>query len=245
MVDLLPFVVLAFAGALHCAGMCGAFALACGTLARDASGSVVAHRTAYIVGKALTYGILGLAAHAGVAAFAHGSGGSVNLRGAHALATWVCGAMLVLLGLRELGVRFPARATHSSTWRRLGTRGRRAFDTSWRAVRSLPGPTSSLGVGLLNGLLPCGLSASAILLAATVPRELAFAGPFLFGIATAPALLLVATLGRMLRGGASPFARRWLGPTLIVLGVWTVARGTLSGAASLAPPCCAASSELP
>ncbi len=78
---------------------------------------------------------------------------------------------------------------------------------------------------MLNGLLPCGLSWAAVLLAAQQPPPHAALGAFAFGLATAPGLIAVG-FGTRLAG-----LRSWrlapvvLGLVLIVFGVLTVLRG--------------------
>ena len=63
---LLPFVLLGLLGSVHCAGMCGGFAL--GVAAGGPRGRALGRLGLYALGKALTYAALGLlaarAAHA-------------------------------------------------------------------------------------------------------------------------------------------------------------------------------------
>jgi len=229
------FVALALAGSLHCAGMCGPFALAVGWR-RDGSPASLAKLAAYIVGKSVAYVLLAAALMLGADAL------SANLPSdrAQALATsrsalaWLAGGVMVLAGLHSLG----APGLRSA---RLTSALQRPFSAGMRTARALPPLTSAFAVGLLNGCLPCGLSWSAVLFAASVGGATAIVGPFLFGLATSPALAALAVGGAVL----SPSWRRRLRPVaalaLVGFGLWTVWRGGLpigpEGAKSF-PPCC-------
>jgi uncharacterized protein len=63
-----------------------------------------------------------------------------------------------------------------------------------------PGATGSLGLGVLNGLLPCGLVYTACAGAASTGHVLSGAvAMLLFGVGTIPMMLAVATLGSRLQ----------------------------------------------
>jgi hypothetical protein len=243
--ELLPFVLLGLAGAAHCAGMCGGFAVAVALAAGPARGRAVGHGLAYVVGKALTYAVLGLVvARAGDLAVHGGAelgngAADARLSGLRAGLATVVGLGLVAAGLAHLGLGrrlWPAR--WRAAWARLGGAAGRLF----AGVRELPGAAGALGTGVLTGLLPCGLSWSALALALTARPVTGAAGLFLFGLATAPALLLVGFGARGLPVRARALAARAVGPLLILLGLFTAARGglpsSLSAAGAALPECC-------
>ena len=243
---LLPFLTLGLLGAAHCAGMCGGFAVSVSLASGPGKLRALRRQLVYVTGKALTYGVLGaLAAKAG----------SLVVRGgrrlvgadAEALATlqyglaWFAGGMMVLFGLGAMGW-LPGRLAggQGTRWSRVVASARQLFSS----VRELPGDAGALGTGLVTGLLPCGWSWGALALAVTTDELSGFFGLFLFGLGTAPVLVLI---GLGWHGFSARFRRvaaASAGPLLVVFGVLTVLRGgvptgmrAVSDAAL--PACCA------
>ena len=224
-----PFVALGLLGTLHCAGMCGGFALLVRESTPAGRGRLLRHHAAYVVGKALTYGVCGLAlalVGARLAGTEHDS--VVLVRTTVAVAA---GLLLIAMGLERLGLlAWPGGRTGGG---RVVAGLRRLFDL----MRSLPGASGALGTGLVNGLLPCGLSLAALALASQVAPPTAFAGAFLFGIASSPALVAVGLvpMGRRTRRAVPVLT----GLALLVFGALTLwrARGAHGGDAA---PCCQA-----
>ena len=251
---LAPFVLLGLLGAVHCAGMCGGFAVAVG--ARATTGTrraFLGMQLAYLTGKALTYAVLGLLLSTGgrfvAGAAAHGPveetvglaphGALAGLREASA---WLAGLTMVWFGLRMLGISLPGSGRTERTQGRV----ERRLAALVRGARSLPGGTGALATGLATGFLPCGLSWSAFALAAGNEPLVAFAGLLAFGLATAPALLLSAWGWRGLSAVHRATAVRLAGPLLLAFGVFTIARGFPVASAEVLPECCqAAHTESP
>jgi len=155
--------VAGFVGSLHCIGMCGGFAIACGGRARD---TFLWH-----AGRTATYAILGGLAGA-FGSLIPGPGWVVGVFSGILIAWFAAG----LAGLvPEPHVSIPG-VKHLAT--NLATRTNMA---------------ARFGFGMANGLLPCGLvyAALAIPVAAGDPvvGALAMAA---FGFGTAPALTAVA-----------------------------------------------------
>ncbi len=218
-----PFLSLALIGSIHCAGMCGGFGIALAA-APERRRELVWRQFGLISGKALTYALLGaVAAELGLAAEARGFA-QVRIG-----AAWFAGSVLVISGLALCGLHLPLpRLRTGAAAARLGL--------LWRRVGRAPGLAGPLAAGALIGLLPCGLSWSAIALAATEPLPVAVAGMLIFGLGTGPALLAVA-LGWKGLGLRARARLRWAaGPLLIIFGVLTLARG-LGGPQSC--PACA------
>ena len=223
--QLLPFALLGVLGSLHCAGMCGPFSV---TVCARASGrrSGALHLGAYVLGKALTYALLGL----GVALASHLAADLLpSLERGRALLAWLVGLALIAGGLAWLGLRPPRALTASLRGAAPVRWPVRWIGRVWSTARAVPGPGGSFGIGFLTGFLPCGLSWSALLLASQVEPPVAVAGPFLFGLATAPALVLTGAAGRVLVDRLGRRAQRLLGPALVLIGVVTVLRGGLPG----------------
>lgn len=228
--EVAAFALLALAGAPHCAGMCGGLVVASG-------GRSARRQLAFVGGKALTYGLLGLALASGGHAALHGGaellgdGEPLALSRGRAVLAWMAGVALVLAGSAALGLRLSLP--------RAGLRVTRVFAHVHRSVVALPGATGAFGSGLLCGLLPCGLSWSAFALAFASEPWIGFLGLVVFGLATAPALLAVGLGWRAVPEAWRARARVIGGVVLILLGVFTAARGGLPGAQRALPECCA------
>ena len=152
-------------GSPHCMGMCGGFAVACG------SGSD--RGSAWHLGRLSTYAILG--AVAGTVGSAIPGPGWIAAALSAVLLVWFA---LALAGLvQEPRVRLPGLT-------RLATRGAGATGLGGRFV-----------FGMANGLLPCGLvyAALAVPMAAGDPLVGALS-MVAFGLGTVPALVAM-TLG--------------------------------------------------
>jgi sulfite exporter TauE/SafE len=253
--DLAPFLILGLLGAAHCLGMCGGFAVAVSAAAGRQRWRVLRHQLAYVGGKALTYALLGLVvARAGELVarggeLVAGGGSELFAERTEALArsrellAWLAGATMIGLGLvawRGGGASlFGGRAGSRSP--RLGAIAARLRGL-FAAARSLPGASGALATGLLTGLLPCGWSWGALALAAATPPLAAFLGMGLFGLGTAPVLILVGLGWSGLSVRHRRLGQALLGPLLIVFGVLTALRGAplfgLGAAAEVLPACC-------
>ncbi|MFN8095931.1 MAG: sulfite exporter TauE/SafE family protein [Vicinamibacteria bacterium] len=213
-IDLLGFLALGFLGGFgHCVGMCAPFVLlvsrrfAAGGVGRGAALSAQAW---YAAGRVTTYAVLGAAA---------GFAGSVvelagSLVGLQRAATVLAGGVLVaeaLLGLTGAGPL-------------AGTAGGRLFARA-SATLGRRAPRHPFGLGLLLGLLPCGLLYSALV--AAVSRGSAAGGALavlLFGLGTTPALLGLSLADELLarrRARADRVAHVFL----LAMGLWFVWSG--------------------
>ena len=86
---------------------------------------------------------------------------------------------------------------------------------------------STLGLGFLNGFLPCGLVYAALALAVAAGSALGGALTMTaFGLATVPALFAVAALGSLLRPARRARLGRLAGVVAVIAGAVTVLRGT-------------------
>lgn len=224
---LLGFVSFGLLGSLHCAGMCGGFALAVAGRSRKQALGLLSHQWSYILGKALTYAILAMllaSASHWVATGAHGA----ELRSSVALArlgTWMAraiGASLIAMGLYQWGWR-PAWLKAPGRLLQFALAPARSVFTS---LRDLPGWSGSFGMGMLTGLLPCGMSWAAFLLATQTDPLSAFVGAFGFGLATAPTLLAVGLGAHWINARWQRAAPKLLGSALMLFGVITWMRGS-------------------
>ncbi len=182
-------------GSLHCAVMCGPLAAAGCETKRDGFGYAVGRAGAYTFAGALL-GYLGLVIH--------------DVAPLHVLASWLAAGVVVWHGAqyfvrRSSLVQLPRRSRWSSLFAVLPRRG--------------------LGLGLVTGLMPCGLLWAAWAMAAATTRPLDGAlVMFVFSLATLPALLIPAVF----RGGLGRFAARVppavSGAAWCAVGVWLFVR---------------------
>lgn len=205
--DLLAFLLLGLVGSVsHCVGMCAPFVM---IVARrfgvpDGRHSPLAAHLWYTAGRLLTYAALGAAAGAlgGLVDFA---GGLVGVQRAAAI-----GAGLALIGfaVASLTGRTASAGVHGGWF---------GWVSSALAARM---PGHPLTVGLLLGLLPCGLIYAAM--AGAVARGGALGGSLAlaaFGLGTVPALLGVSLAdARLVRHRAA--VNRYSPLFVLAMGVW-------------------------
>jgi sulfite exporter TauE/SafE len=213
MIDFSLVFAAGFLGSAHCVGMCGGFVLAASTA--PGRGARLTRQLMYFTGKTLTYTIMGAAV-----GFAGSTVGSA-FSGVQNVISIGAGAVMLVLGLHLLGVlgRLKGMGTLMN-WP--------PFRVASRYLMQQRSVVGALGLGLLNGLLPCGLVYSLLAMAAATGTILGGAlTMFVFGCATVPALLVLAWIGHL---GARPAWQHRLhrasGVLVVVLGVITVLRGT-------------------
>ncbi len=234
-------IVLALAGAAHCAGMCGPFALALGARKQERS-SAAARVALYVLGKCAAYVLLAVAFALGAAAVGAEVSDTTQGHGMHLarrILAWSAGAVMVLVGLHTLG--FAPRVSVG-----FAKLAQAPFAAAWRASRALPPLASAPALGLISGFLPCGLSWSAVLLSASQGGALLVVGPIVFGLATAPALVAVASGGALLNERWRARLARTAAAGMVVFGVWTAWRGGAPlgrEGENNVPPCCAQVSD--
>jgi sulfite exporter TauE/SafE len=216
--DLLAALTTAFlaglVGSAHCLGMCGGIS---GLFALHSSVRGL-HRQlpmalVYNAGRLASYAILGFAVAAVGSRFAGltpAVGKPVRL---------VAGAVIILIGL-QIAFNFRAlgflERMGGVAWSRVSPVAGRLLP-----VNSLP---RALGLGLLWGLVPCGLVYSMLLVAATSPRAVDGALVMVaFGIGTTPAMLLTglgaARLAQLMQDRRT---RLGAGLLIVMLGILTL-----------------------
>jgi uncharacterized protein len=203
-----------FLGSLHCAFMCGPLAVAgC----RSGAGLRPASTALYFGGRFMSYVLAGaafgaLGAHLGC--FLHLD---VLQRGLLAIVA----GMALLKGIRLLLGILPRAAPLAKLGRPPWLR-RMA-----RAVASLV-PKRALSLGLVTGVLPCGLLAGAWSLAAATGHPLRGALVMtVFSAATAPALGAALLATKLADRRRRVFSERWQGLLWCALGAWIIARSVV------------------
>ena len=199
----------------HCLGMCGplagSLALAAG---RSGPAAAAAGQAAYHAGRITTYATLGAVLGA-TGAFVDVAG---RLAGVASAIAVLAGVLMVALGLGAAGIAGPLR--------RLEARAAGRVLRAARGVLEGGGPGRLYPVGLVLGLLPCGLSWSMFLAAAgTGGLASGLAVALAFGLGTLPALALAGAAGALLGARARGLLYRAGGALVALLCALYVARG--------------------
>lgn len=179
--------VVGLLGSVHCAGMCGPLALAL-PVPKTGRARFITGRLMYNLGRVVTYGLLG--------AFAGLVGEKLFAAGAQQTVSIILGVILLVAAVAPaLLKRIRAGAF---LLERLAAPVQRAIGTLLRRSSVV----ALFLLGLVNGLLPCGLVYVALAAALTTGGTLQGVVFMLgFGIGTAPVMFLIALLGKQIQGG--------------------------------------------
>lgn len=166
----LTALILGFAGSLHCVGMCSPLA----TAATNFRSPAFTNKLYYHAGRLLTYGWMG-------ALFAT-LGHVLNLVVAQKYLSFSLGVILIGIG----AYRIAGKKAPQLPLTKLVTKVKVLFGHALNVHRR----TSLIVTGMMNGLLPCGLSFLALSYTVTLAGPLdGFNFMLLFGVGTLPALL--------------------------------------------------------
>jgi sulfite exporter TauE/SafE len=208
-------------GSVHCAGMCGAFAMIAvsDNFERPTGASRLLLAASYNAGRAVTYVIFG--ALAGMLGAALDLGGSMV--GVQRVALMLAGGLLLLIAIsriaRELGAALPQ--TRTPVW--LLNTSRKAHER----VFALPAPVRALGVGLLTTLLPCGWLYTFVVAAAGTASPLVGAMVMAaFWLGTLPMMAAIGLGARALLGALGPRSSLVASVLLALAAVWTLSGRT-------------------
>lgn len=209
--------LLGFVGSAHCAGMCGPLALALPHWGRG-RGSFVAGRLLYNFGRIVTYALMG-------AAFGL-LGQGVAFAGLQRWVSLVLGASILIgvLIAPRFANRVPVAGGVNWLKARLGTLLQR---------RAMP---AMFGIGLLNGLLPCGLVYVACAAATATGNVLSGMQYMIaFGLGTLPMLLAISLLGTKLQFALRFKVQRLIPASLLIVGLLLLLRGMALGIPYVSP----------
>lgn len=217
----LSALMLGLLGSLHCLGMCGPLALA--LPGQDAAkGRFVAGRLLYHSGRVATYSAMGVLSGL--------LGTAVRMAGWQQGLSIAVGVLLLLTLLigwrRSLAWRWVGRL--QAPWVRLKT----ALAARMRhaSMRSL------FTIGLLNGLLPCGLVYVALGAAATtgsVPKGVLYMA--VFGLGTFPMMLAASLCAPWVQATFRVRLQRAIPLAVVTLAVLFILRGMSLGIPYLSP----------
>ena len=219
---LLSALMLGIIGSFHCAGMCGPIALAI-PLNNKSWFSKINGSLIYNIGRAITYAIMG--------AIFGLLGKGLVMAGFQKWVSIIMGIIMVT------SVLFPSLYNNrfdisKSTFSFVGK-------LKVKLGRLLQKRTygSLLLIGLLNGLLPCGLVYMAIAGAMATTNILSGAAfMFIFGLGTLPMLFTISILGNSLSVKLRTKMTKAIPAVVFFIGVLFILRGLGLGIPFLSPP---------
>lgn len=209
-------------GSLHCIGMCGPIAIALPLGKKN-----WLHRTfgslTYNVGRTLTYGVLG--------ALFGLLGQGIELAGLQQWATILIGVIMIISVLFPVVFRQKIKIDQIFT----GYAGR--LIGQFKKLFTKSSYSSLFVIGLLNGLLPCGLVYVAI--AGAISSGSVITGityMILFGLGTIPVMLAIPIAGNMLGAEIRKKFRGAVSAFILILGILFILRGLSLGIPYISPP---------
>ncbi|MCF6171147.1 MAG: sulfite exporter TauE/SafE family protein [Bacteroidales bacterium] len=209
-------------GSLHCIGMCGPIAIAL-PLGNKSWWQRVLGGITYNLGRIFTYALLG-------AVFGL-LGQGIEMAGLQQWASIGIGAVMIL------SVLFPVLFRGKIKFEQFffGYAGK--MIGKFRQLFSISSIPSLFLIGLLNGLLPCGLVYVAI--AGAINTNALVSGivyMLLFGLGTIPVMLAIPLLGNLIGTGIRKRFRSVLSAFIVVLGILFILRGLSLGIPYISPP---------
>ncbi|MEQ8323728.1 MAG: sulfite exporter TauE/SafE family protein [Vicingaceae bacterium] len=218
-VELLAAFAIGFLGSLHCLGMCGPIALAVPSLGKGIQGRLFGGLI-YNSGRIITYAALGLLVG--------------TLGNGFVFFKWQQG-ISIFLGLAIIAYNLFPRLFHRFNWSWLDT-PHQWVKGNLAKLLSNKSPSGLLGIGLLNGLLPCGLVYLG--LAGSLESGNPWSGMLfmaLFGLGTLPMMSGIHLFGNQLHGTWKLRISRLIPFLAIVIGLLFILRGMGLGIPYLSP----------
>jgi uncharacterized protein len=213
--------IVGLVGSAHCAGMCGPIALAL-PLKSDNWFTRVSGGLIYNIGRIITYMLLG--------AIFGLLGKGLHMAGFQLWASVVIGILMITLVVVPL--IFKKMPSLNNVFESYSARLLGGFRNMFRKG----GAFSLFGIGLLNGILPCGLVyvavAGAINTGDVVSAMMYMA---LFGAGTIPVMLAVSMAGTMISIKLRVFVHKLSPYVIVLLGVLFILRGLSLGIPYISP----------
>jgi len=219
--DLITAFTIGLIGSLHCIGMCGPIAIAI-PLHKQNWLMKISGGLLYNSGRIITYGILG--------ALFGLLGRGIQLAGLQQWASIGIGIVMIL------SVIFPVLFKEKIKLDKIFTGYASRLIGSFRKLFTNSSPGSLLLIGLLNGLLPCGLVYMAIA-GAINTNDVAMGVAFMvmFGIGTTPTLLIVSLVGNVISIGFRNKVKKVVPVFIIILGLLFILGGMNLGIPYISP----------
>lgn len=219
---ILSALMLGIIGSFHCAGMCGPIALAIPLNNKNwfsrINGSLI-----YNIGRAVTYAIMG-------AVFGLFGKGLVMA----GFQKWVS----IIMGIIMItSVLFPSLYKNNIDLGKTASSFVGKLKTKLGALLLKRSYSSLLLIGLLNGLLPCGLVYMAIAGAIATTGSLSGAlFMFIFGLGTLPMLFAISILSNSLGVKLRTKMTKIIPVVVFIIGVLFILRGLGLGIPFISPP---------
>ena len=217
-INILSIITIAFLGSFsHCVGMCGGIVIAYSSTKIEDNWSrkrqAIAH-ILYSFGRVTTYVILGamFGFLGGVAMFNNLANGTLLI---------IAGIFMILTGLSLLGeIKFLTLIEHSissSNW----------YKKTFRELLQTRTIMSFFILGVINGLLPCGLVYFFAVTSASTGSPLYGAlVMFIFGVSTIPALFSLGFfVGLYKNSNIRDLILKLASITVIIFGIYTIKNG--------------------
>ncbi len=222
MAILLSALLLGLMGSFHCAGMCGPIAIALplhgNTVPQKIFGGAL-----YNLGRTITYGVMG-------AVFGL-LGQGVGMIGFQQKISVIMGVLMIV------SILFPAifKNQYNMDKSMFSIVGK--LKKSIGKMFSIRSFSSLFFIGLLNGLLPCGLVYMAI--AGAIGTGDIFMGSMymiLFGLGTIPMMLSISLAGNIMSASIRVKINKLIPVMVVIVGIFFILRGLSLGIPFLSPP---------
>lgn len=219
--DLYTALTIGIIGSIHCIGMCGPIAVALPIGSRRFGGKATG-ALLYNTGRTLTYGILG--------AFFGLLGKGVQMAGFQQWVSVIIGVIMIVSVLFPM--LFRERLSPGNIFFRYAGR----LISSLRVLFGKKSFSNLFLIGLLNGLLPCGLVYVAVAGAINTGEVLpAILFMMVFGAATTPVMMGVSLAGNLAGTQLRLRLNRILPAFIIILGLIFILRGLSLGIPYISP----------
>ncbi len=219
--DLFTALMIGLVGSLHCLGMCGPIAIGI-PLHKQNWLIKVTGGLLYNSGRIITYGLLG-------AVFGF-LGRGIQLAGLQQWASIGIGAVMII------SVLFPVVFREKIKIDKLFTGYSGRLIGRFRTLFTKSSLSNLLLIGLLNGLLPCGLVYMALAGAInTNSVVMGIAFMIMFGIGTTPTLLILSLAGNVVTSGFRRKASKVIPVFIVILGLLFILRGMNLGIPYISP----------
>ena len=208
-------------GSLHCIGMCGPIAVAL-PLGTKSWGFKSLGTISYNIGRTITYGVLG--------ALFGLLGQGIQLAGLQQWASILIGVVMIV------SVIFPAVFRSRFNPDRIFTGYAARLIGKFRQLFRRSTLSNLFLIGLLNGLLPCGLVYVAI--AGAIAMNTVAGGTIymlIFGLGTIPVMMAISLAGNLVGTGIRRKLKGTVSVFIVILGILFVLRGLSLGIPYISP----------
>lgn len=219
---ILTAIVLGLMGSFHCVGMCGPIVISL-PLNNTNWFTRIFGSLLYNIGRAITYALMG--AVFGIL------GEGFQLGGFQRWISIIMGVLMIL------AVLFPALFKSSGKLDKYLYGYNARLKKRFGVLFNKRSYSSLLIIGLLNGLLPCGLVYMA--LAGAIATGGVASGAlfmFIFGLGTLPMLLALSLVGNVVSGSMKSSINKLIPYVIVVIGILFILRGMNLGIPFISPP---------